>query len=100
MKFIVTAIAELGHSRWIANSRPGTHPCCPRVSTHAEVAVMGKVPRQCRKNVVIRVYRVMAGGSFGMAKPCVWCQAYLFQQGVLSKNVYWTDENGVWRRGI
>lgn len=99
-RLVVTAIAELGHSRWVATNRPGTHPCCPRFATHAEVAVMGKIPRQCRENVIIRVYRVRRDGSIGCAKPCKHCQLYLFREGVRNKNIYWTDDNGIWMRGI
>ena len=99
-RVIVTAIAELGKSRWVATNRIGSHPASPRCATHAEVAVMGKIPRQSREKVILRVYRTRRDGTIGMAKPCVFCQAYLFRQGIKNSNVYWTNNNGEWERGL
>lgn len=96
----VTAIAELGKSRWVATNRIGSHPASPRCATHAEVAVMGKIPRQSRNKVILRVYRTKRDGTIGIAKPCLYCQVYLFREGINSKNVYWTDEEGKWVKGL
>lgn len=61
----------------------------PAPSGHAEARLM----RKAGYGSIVYVARVMANGTFGMAKPCDRCMAILMCRGV--KCVYYTTYDGI-----
>lgn len=73
-------------------------------STHAEMDALLKAKRafgvafeKHAKKMKLYVIRIKADGSFTNAKPCRYCQEHLFNAGLKSKNIFYTDENGKWK---
>lgn len=60
-------------------------------SHHAEImAVTGMIHKPyLMEGLDIFVCRLMANGSFGMAKPCPMCTCVLYKMGI--KRAYWTS---------
>ena len=69
------------------------------VSRHAEMHVLKKLPRFAdAKKIKLYVLRIRANGSYGMAKPCKFCQEQLKDRGFLPRNIRHTDWEGEWKR--
>lgn len=64
---------------------------------HAETHVLFQIPKHLRKDAIIHVTRIRKDGTLGMSKPCAHCQAILQQEGVLFKNIWYTDSQGAWK---
>ncbi len=68
-------------------------------SRHAEDHVLSRIPRTTNpKRVTVWVARFLKSGGLGMARPCLRCQMRLAIRGVSPKRVYYTDDNGGWKR--
>ena len=61
---------------------------------HAEMILCDR--RLLKKNDVVHVVRFLKDGTPTMAKPCKYCQRYLYNNGV--KRVRYTDWNGQWKK--
>ena len=63
---------------------------------HAETHAIYKVPKHKRKKAKIFVSRLKKGGGLTMSKPCKHCMQTLLNEGVLIKNIWYTDDDGRW----
>lgn len=63
---------------------------------HAETHVLYKIPKHKRSQAKIYVCRLLRSGRFGMSKPCSHCLQTLLTEGILLKNIWYTNEEGAW----
>ena len=65
---------------------------------HAETHVLYKIPKNKRKHAKILVCRIRKGKGpiFTMSKPCLHCTETLLSEGVLIKNIWFTNILGEW----
>ena len=62
-------------------------------SIHAEADALSKLSLDDTKGASIIILRINAGsGKFSSAKPCEFCQKYIYEKSI--KKVYASDENG------
>jgi len=63
-------------------------------SIHAEVNALKKLKRQKRgaEGADIYVYRFLANGDYGIAKPCPDCMSEIISSGI--KRIYYSDYDG------
>ena len=61
---------------------------------HAEMILCDRV--NLRANDTVHVVRFLKDGTATMAKPCKYCQRYLYNHGV--KTVKYTDWKGQWKK--
>jgi hypothetical protein len=65
---------------------------------HAEAHVLQRLrPGWDRRKIKIYVSRINSVGDVTMAKPCPSCQIKLRREGILAKNVFYTDWDGNWK---
>ena len=64
---------------------------------HAETHVLYKIPEEKRRLAKIFVCRVNKKGGFAMSKPCQHCTHILLKAGIPAKNIWYTNEQGVWQ---
>jgi hypothetical protein len=62
---------------------------------HAEVSTYFQIPKRFRKDLILLVIRVK-GDCLRNSKPCKKCQTFLRNKNI---RVYYSDENGIIRRG-
>mgnify|MGYP003122310128 CR=1 FL=1 len=62
-------------------------------SVHAEVAALSQMIRRKAnpEGAEIHVYRFLADGSYGLAKPCQECQKALLEAGI--KRVWYSNDD-------
>ena len=60
--------------------------------THAEIKALQQLWPSKRRGVKVYSLRFRKGGTWGMAKPCPACEAYMKTNGV--KTVFYTDRDG------
>ena len=64
---------------------------------HAEAHLLQQLdPAWDRRKIKIFVCRINKAGEISMAKPCPSCQIKLSREGILAKNIYYTNREGVW----
>lgn len=98
------AFCVLNKSIWSGNNNKKSHPSMRRLfesgieksCSHAELACLVKVPRQCRSKVKIYVVRVKCDGKLSMAKPCSMCVKFLKNNNINPKNIFYTNWDGIW----
>jgi len=61
---------------------------------HAEMILCDRV--SIKKNDTVHVVRFLKCGKATMAKPCKFCQRYLYNHGV--RTVRYTDWQGQWQK--
>jgi deoxycytidylate deaminase len=100
------AIAKVNKTTWVGWNKEKTHPEAYRTycdgewgaTLHAEIDAVLKVPKRLRCNAQVYVSRLRNNGDFAFSKPCINCQKVLVSMGIKSKNIFYTDINGKWKR--
>lgn len=64
---------------------------------HAETHALYKVPKEKRKFAKIYVCRVTRGGKLTYSKPCSHCVLTLLTEGILARQIWFTDHDGEWK---
>lgn len=68
-------------------------------AAHAEMRALSKMPRSWDpRKVRVHVQRFKKDGTLAMSKPCVDCQARLWQYGVEARRVTFTNHEGLQER--
>jgi deoxycytidylate deaminase len=64
-------------------------------SIHAEVNALKKLKRQKRgaEGADLYVYRFLANGDYGIAKPCESCMKEIINSGI--RRVFYSDDDGL-----
>ena len=70
--------------------------CQSNRTIHAEINVIGKIPRQYQNKCIIIVWRIHSDGKLSMSKPCPNCQKYLSKKGV--PMIYYSNDDGLFCR--
>lgn len=66
---------------------------------HAEMRALSKMPRSWDpRKVRVHVQRFKKDGTLAMSKPCVDCQARLWQHGIEARRVTFTNHEGLQER--
>lgn len=97
-------MAKVGKQTFFGWNSYKTHPKLSRIKSngfgiacyHAETHVLYKVPKHKRRKAKIFVSRLKKGGGLTMSKPCEHCLQTLLNEGVLIKNIWYTDHDGRW----
>ena len=97
-------MAKVGKSTYFGWNSEKTNPKLYRVNKygfelacfHAETHVLYKIPKAKRRKAKIFVARLKNDGSFTMSKPCLHCILHLKNEGVLKKNIWYTNHSGEW----
>lgn len=98
------AMATIGKVKILGWNNKKTRPQLARIAEdgaalaghHAEMHVLYKIPSKKRKKAKIYVMRVTKTGKITMSKPCSHCTKTLLTEGVLRKNIWYTNSLGEW----
>ena len=102
----VVCCASHRDTHWVGINKRKTHPEALKIfrngehgsCMHAEIDAIVKIPRDIRHKIKLFVMRFKKDGNLTMAKPCKMCQTFITNQGINTKNVYYTNWNGDWKR--